>query len=355
MKQNWGLTICRQIKDELHYEATQFMREQRIRCLLAGAWFPNHAVSSTYTNSLHPLGGNPPDDTTNSARNSLEYPPVPMSQTNAMKRLSAESNAAPATMGVSSAAQAWRYAILSHNRRQLHFADFSIQAASPPPLETLEHKVELAQVTKIDHTSSGPNTTVNEASNGSYHTQPRSQHTITLLGNPNVQPPQSPRKSRQTPLSTPATIDAPNPLNSTAISEVVPLLTLHPETSSLHSEWLYGLSVLITSSCSAATRQTSQKISHRPTGTKDALLDGAAIGIAEPRTERIIDFLTRYGGKLRMLNVSWEYEGVLNVAGNVGDVLAVGKRGSIGALDRRGLDDEFYYDVGGLEAARTAL
>jgi hypothetical protein len=143
-------------------------------------------------------------------------------------------------------------------------------------------------------------------------------------------------------------------MNSTAVSEVVPLLTLHPETSSLHSEWLYGLSVLTTTTSSTAPhRQTSQKTSRRPTRPKDPLLDGAAVKIAEPQTERIIDFLTRYGGKLRMLNVSWEYEGVLNVAGNVGDALAVGKRGSIGALNRAGLDEDFYYDVGGAGAAAT--
>ena len=38
----WDVYL-RQIKDELANEALQFVKEQRIRCLLAGQWFPNHS------------------------------------------------------------------------------------------------------------------------------------------------------------------------------------------------------------------------------------------------------------------------------------------------------------------------
>jgi engulfment/cell motility protein 1 len=31
---------CRQVRDDLNHEALQFVKEQRIRCLLDGAWFP---------------------------------------------------------------------------------------------------------------------------------------------------------------------------------------------------------------------------------------------------------------------------------------------------------------------------
>lgn len=38
----------RQIKDELSHEAIQFVKEQRIRCLLAGAWFKSDANNSNH-------------------------------------------------------------------------------------------------------------------------------------------------------------------------------------------------------------------------------------------------------------------------------------------------------------------
>ena len=75
----WGQHL-RQVRDELHHEALQFVKEQRIRCLLQGAWFPN----TSYPAESGPVK----EDTLDRATSS------------------------------------YRFVQLSHNRRYLHYADF---------------------------------------------------------------------------------------------------------------------------------------------------------------------------------------------------------------------------------------
>ncbi len=86
----WGHHL-RQVRDELNHEALQFMKEQRIRCLLRGAWFSNHLVSRAE-----------PDHLTEQ-----EMKPF------------------------------FRYAKLSHNRRYLHYADFDMKGDQEPDLDSL--------------------------------------------------------------------------------------------------------------------------------------------------------------------------------------------------------------------------
>ena len=93
----WGHHL-RQVKDELNHEALQFVKEQRIRCLLQGAWFPNG------------LGYK------------AEAGPVTKQD---LKR---------------SVPSSFRFAKLSHNRRYLHYADFESQSSDEPELEALSEK-----------------------------------------------------------------------------------------------------------------------------------------------------------------------------------------------------------------------
>lgn len=86
----WGHHL-RQVRHELHHEALQFVKEQRIRCLLQGAWFPNENA---------PKSENP------------------------------------------AAAASQRYVQLSHNRRFLHFGGFGSDADETPELDTLPDKSE---------------------------------------------------------------------------------------------------------------------------------------------------------------------------------------------------------------------
>ena len=94
---SWGHHL-RQVKDELNHEALQFVKEQRIRCLLQGAWFPNG------------LGYK------------AEAGPVTKQD---LKR---------------SVPSSYRFVRLSHNRRYLHYADFESQAAEEPELDSLNDR-----------------------------------------------------------------------------------------------------------------------------------------------------------------------------------------------------------------------
>lgn len=102
-RSNFGLTRiflfnCSQVREELNHEALQFVKEQRIRCLLAGAWFP-HTLSYK-------------EDTG----------PITKEQLNRTHPTS------------------WRYARLSHNRRFLHYADFEQKTEHGPRLDQLSNK-----------------------------------------------------------------------------------------------------------------------------------------------------------------------------------------------------------------------
>jgi engulfment/cell motility protein 1 len=92
------LTLHRQVREELNHEALQFVKEQRIRCLLQGGWFPSGLDYSS-------VGGPVTSKTVSRA--------VP---------------------------SAWRFVRLSHNRRYLHYADFDEKATTEPRLDALQEK-----------------------------------------------------------------------------------------------------------------------------------------------------------------------------------------------------------------------
>ena len=92
----WDVHL-RQIKDELSHEALQFVKEQRIRCLLAGHWFPSSGHKES--NGL-----------------------IAKSDGHLM---------IPTT---------FRYARLSHNRRFLHYADFDNRGDTDLEIDALPEK-----------------------------------------------------------------------------------------------------------------------------------------------------------------------------------------------------------------------
>ena len=106
----WGHHL-RQVRDELNHEALQFVKEQRIRCLLLGAWFPNG------------LGYK------------AEAGPVTKQD---LKR---------------SVPSSYRYVRLSHNRRYLHFAEFDTHGDYEPSLDMLPEKSKQPHMSLIDRSS----------------------------------------------------------------------------------------------------------------------------------------------------------------------------------------------------------
>lgn len=95
---DWGQHLG-QVRDELKHEALQFVKEQRIRSLLQGAWFPrtSHRDDSKGRPSL----------------------------------------------------TSWRFLKLSHNRRYLHYSDFEAQSHHEPTLDELPEKIDLATISSV--------------------------------------------------------------------------------------------------------------------------------------------------------------------------------------------------------------
>ncbi|KAI9824215.1 MAG: hypothetical protein M1832_002022 [Thelocarpon impressellum] len=185
----WGHHL-RQVRDELKHEALQFVKEQRIRCLLRGAWFPNG------------LGYRADDG------------PVTRQD---LKR---------------SVPSSWRYVRLSHNRRYLHHADFDALGDFEPGLDVLPEKIDLSAVTSVESnvskkSASSVSSGASEATLKSSPSKPGSTTRLTIHGHP-------PSSASQPPTSA----------TSTSPPETV-LLTLFPQSHSVASEWVDGLLMLL--------------------------------------------------------------------------------------------------------------
>lgn len=185
----WGPHLG-QVREQLHKESLQFMKEQRVRCLLQGAWFP---VVGAFGDQVN--GG-------------------------------------------------WRYVRLSHNRRHLHHQIFAVRnEGTQPALDELPERVDLNAVSSVDSNVSAAEQQLQQQkgalgqhSNSSAETlrtgtareslrktpQPTTNSKITILGNANS-------KSS----------------SGTNLDEESVLLQLHPQTSSEASEWLDGLLMLL--------------------------------------------------------------------------------------------------------------
>ncbi|KAF4594813.1 hypothetical protein GQ602_000426 [Ophiocordyceps camponoti-floridani] len=96
----WGQHLHR-VREVLHQEALQFVKEQRVRCLLEGSWFSPSAFI-----------GSPTTTTTTKTRGR-------------------------------------RFARLSHNRRYLHYGDFEAQADRNPGLDSLTERLDLSAISSV--------------------------------------------------------------------------------------------------------------------------------------------------------------------------------------------------------------
>ncbi|KAL4789205.1 ELMO/CED-12 family-domain-containing protein [Aspergillus venezuelensis] len=176
----WGQHL-RQVREELQHEALQFVKEQRIRCLLQGAWFLNDGE--------------------------------------------------PKFEG-KSAASRWRYAQLSHNRRFLHFGDFE-SMGKHPDLDVLPGKIDLSVVSSVvSNVSASPD----NSSSSTVKSIPQrvSSTKITIHGYVNtIVVPNNTSKNGHSRSA------------SRATQREATLLTLRPESPSVASEWLDGLLMLL--------------------------------------------------------------------------------------------------------------
>lgn len=282
----WGQHL-RQIKDDLEQEALQFMKEQRIRCLLKGAWFPN------------------------------------------LPALSKESAAAPEAPS-DTRTPSWRFVRLSHNRRYLHWSDFDVKLDKEPALDDLPSKISVAVITEVR--SEAPSKTGYPGdNNGASDTesvltvrsptdrpqtskQKSSPSTIIVRGHAGTAQSNSRTHGRTNSQGKPLSPVKARNKSSKETNELgpeLPLLTLHPTSPLLASEWLDGLLMLL---------------NQQPMTSE---------------TNKLVTFIARYGIKIRMLNVKFE-------EGGVGAGLDEwGSAKEVEIPTREGLDEDYYYEMPG--------
>ena len=209
---SWGQHL-RQIKEELNHEALQFVKEQRIRCLLAGAWFSN-------------------------AKND------------------------GAINGGYSYSHSFRYARLSPNRRYLNYYDFDAYSDAEPSMDLLTEKVDLSSVTSVTSnvTASHPTsaTSSTETLKTKQNSTPITTTKITIRGYlASSRPNTSSQSQSHSQLHSRSNSTAHLKKTSHHQKEAT-LLTLHPQNQTLASEWLDGLLMLLNQQ--PITNETSKLI-----------------------------------------------------------------------------------------------
>jgi hypothetical protein len=228
---NWGQHLF-QVREELKNEALQ-----RIRCLLQGSWFTKPTPKREMREDKKRL-----------------YTPTP-----------------------------WRFAKLSHNRRFLHYADFSEQAAHDPGLDSLSEKVDLSTISSVVSNVSAPNEDAKSTASSTTTTKnPLAKSTTKITIYSYINPIEA-AKGHDT--------------------EERAILTLFPLNHSLASEWLDGLLMLLNQAPITA------------------------------ETNKLVNLVSEYGVKIRLLNVRLEaaYTGPPPGAGLI--------------PSREGLDEDYFYEV----------
>ncbi|KAK0389592.1 hypothetical protein NLU13_3167 [Sarocladium strictum] len=235
----WGQHLV-QVREELKQEALQFVKEQRVRCLLQGSWFSR---------------------------------PIP-------KRDQGDSPTKPKLY----TATPWRFARLSHNRRFLHYADFTEQLGLDPTLEQLTEKIDLHTISSVVSNVSAPSdeakSTVSSGTLKNLVSNPKSTTKITVYSFANA---------------------AEAAKGGDAQEQAI--LTLWPLTHSLASEWLDGLLMILNQAPITA------------------------------ETNKLVRLVSDYGLKMRLLNVRMDsaFEGPPPGAGVV--------------PSREGLDEDYFFEV----------
>lgn len=186
-EETWGQHLY-QVREVLKQEALQFVKEQRVRCLLQGSWFtrpqPKGDGSTGTTNDQQPT---------------------------------------------------WRFAKLSHNRRYLHYADFEEQPAQDPILHNLTEKIDLTTISSVVSNVSAANDEDAKSNSSGTTVQNLASTTTATAGN---------KSMTTTKITIYSYMDAASAAKGGDASEY-PILALWPVNHSLASEWLDGLLMLL--------------------------------------------------------------------------------------------------------------
>ncbi|KAJ9634245.1 hypothetical protein H2204_006322 [Knufia peltigerae] len=189
----WGQHL-RGVKEELQTEALQFVKEQRIRCLLVGAWFPH--------------GGNYSDQETGG--------PV------------------TADSLLQNSSHGYRFIRLSENRKYLHWGTFDEKEEEAPAISSLRDKIDLSIVSSVvsnvtanDRSSIASDSTLKELTHDKFTTTK-----VTIHG---FLPKSRGGHSRASSKAS----------SGRSVSKETVLLTFQPNSHAVASEWLDGLLMLL--------------------------------------------------------------------------------------------------------------
>jgi engulfment/cell motility protein 1 len=247
LDEQWGSHLD-EVRRSLKQEALQFVKEQRIRCLLAGSWFPR-PIHRKFGDERRP-------------------------------------------------AISWRFLRLSHNRRYLHYADFDTRLDRDPALNELEEKVDLSIVSSVVSNVSAINDSASSISTNSTVKSPSEPSTANANNKPLS-------KTKIT-INSFVTTSPDNETQRRNSDNEHPILTLHPTSHSLASEWLDGLLML---------------------------LNQAPI---TSETNKLVGLVGEYGLKIRLLNVKLDGLGTEE-----------GREKGIGVVpSREGLDEDYWFEIG---------
>ncbi|KAK9468075.1 ELMO/CED-12 family-domain-containing protein [Lipomyces arxii] len=128
-----GLKEIEKLRIQLAEEALEFVMEQRVSCLLQGAWFLNNSPDSiprTGTTSL--LSAIPRESPSILSGGSIET-----GSTN--------------TWGAWQGQNFWKYVRLSHSRRQLHYGDYDqrLSSSKTPSIDDLPGVIDLSSISAV--------------------------------------------------------------------------------------------------------------------------------------------------------------------------------------------------------------
>ena len=327
----WGQHL-ESVREELMSEALQFAKEQRVRCLLAGAWFP---LALGYRG--HDTG------------------PIRIST---VRR---------------EVVNGWRFVRLDESRKFLRYADYDEMSEQAPEISELVEQLDLATVTSVvsnvtatgnDHNSNGSsssqstlkgihldgsdrrsssndrhqkttttrldimgylpttnnNTRSSNKSQRPQHTRQKSSQHSTSTHRPAATRPDHSRQISKSSARTDATHKSSHSQSSAQSPKESVLLSIHPPTNPIAAEWLDGLLMLM----------DQQPIT--------------------AETNKLVQMMASMGVKVRLLNVRTGGDGdqygdddgfATDEDGIHGDGERMIRRSRIPS--REGLDEDYYY------------
>ncbi|KAL1302524.1 hypothetical protein AAFC00_002910 [Neodothiora populina] len=186
----WGADLV-QLRSHIHQESLQFLKEQRIRCLLQGSWFPVISSASDPAMSIHPIP--------QTARTTVT---------------------------------AWRFVRLSYDRGFLHHATFPQKLDRALSILELPQRLDLNTISSVDSSVSRVSIPTDyETSNPEELTNGRSASHVSTTAPSNT--------------VTSLTIYGTSSSALLAVGQEEVLMELNSGSASLASEWLDGLLMLL--------------------------------------------------------------------------------------------------------------